>query len=630
MYVIGTAGHVDHGKSTLVKALTGIDPDRLQEEKAREMTIDLGFAWLTLPSGREVSVVDVPGHERFIKNMLAGVGGLDAALLVIAADEGPMPQTEEHLDILNLLGVDRGIVVLTKRDTVDDEWLALVEEEVRERLVGTTLVDASIVAVSARTGQGLGDLRREIDLLLEHTEPRADKGRPRLPVDRAFTIAGFGTVVTGTLTDGSLKTGQEVEIVPGGLRSRIRGLQSHKHKVESVGPGNRVAVNLVGLEVDDLRRGMVLTLPGTLEPTTRVDVHLNLLAGAPLTLEQNSRLDFFTGAAETAAQVTLLDTDTLEPGGSGLVQLRLQEPVALLRGDHYIVRRPSPGLTIGGGEVIDPYPRRHKRFNEETLHTLRTLQRGTPEELLLEALGNIPQEVKAVVEKSGVDVAVAVGTLGKLIASGQVLQLNGPASSVLSPQSSALVMSAPAWEAMMKRVGTLLGHFHHHQPLRRGMSKEELRSRLAKDVHAKTFPHVMSLGVSRGMLGEDATTYRLPGFEPTYTPIQKKQIERLMELHESSPYSPPAPHEIGMDPEVVASLVEGGELVKLGDNLLYTRKAYDEMRVQILKAIDEQGEINIAFMRDLFGTTRKYAIPFLEHLDEQKVTRRAGDVRVRW
>ncbi|HEX8220353.1 MAG TPA: selenocysteine-specific translation elongation factor [Chloroflexia bacterium] len=630
MYVIGTAGHVDHGKSTLVKALTGIDPDRLQEEKAREMTIDLGFAWLALPSGREVSIVDVPGHERFIKNMLAGVGGLDAALLVIAADEGPMPQTEEHLAILHLLGVSRGIAVLTKRDTVDEEWLGLVEEEVRERLKGTTLEGAPILAVSARTGQGLEELKREVDRLLEETEPRADKGRPRLPVDRAFTIAGFGTVVTGTLTDGRLKVGQEVEIVPGGLRSRIRGLQSHKHKVESIGPGNRVAVNLVGVEVDELARGMVVALPGTLEPSTRVDVRLELLAGSPVTLEQNSSLDFFTGASETPVQATLLDADRLEPGQSGLVQLRLREPVALAKGDRYIVRRPSPSLTIGGGEVIDAHPRRHKRFSEETLQTLRTLQQGTPEELLLETLGNTPQEVRAVVEKSGVEAGVALEAITKLLDGGQVLQLSGQGSSALSAQSSVLVMAAPAWEALMKRVVTLLGHHHHHQPLRRGMSKEELRSRLAREVPPKAFPHVMGVGVSRGVIGEDATTYRLPDFEPTFSQQQRKQVAQLMALHESSPYSPPAPSEVGVEAEVVAALVESGELVKLDEGLLYTRRAYEEMRERILRTIDEQGEINIGIMRDLFGTTRKYAIPFLEHLDEQKVTRRMGDVRVRW
>lgn len=621
---------MDHGKSTLVKALTGIDPDRLQEEKAREMTIDLGFAWLTLPSGREVSIVDVPGHERFIKNMLAGAGGLDAALLVIAADEGPMPQTEEHLAILHLLGVSRGIAVLTKRDTVDDEWLGLVEEEVRERLKGTTLEGAPLMAVSARTGQGLEELKREVDRLLEETEPRADRGRPRLPVDRAFTIAGFGTVVTGTLTDGRLKVGQDVEVVPGGLRSRIRGLQSHKHRVESIGPGNRVAVNLVGVEVDELARGMVVALPGTLEPSTRVDVHLELLAGSPVTLEQNSSLDFFAGASETPVQATLLDADRLEPGQSGLVQLRLREPVALAKGDRYIVRRPSPSLTIGGGEVIDPHPRRHKRFSEETLQTLRTLQQGTPEELLMEALGNTPQEIRAVVEKSGVEAGAALEAVRKLLAGGQVLQLSGQENSALGSQSPALVMSYPAWEALMKRVVTLLGHHHHHQPLRRGMSKEELRSRLAREVPPKAFPHVMSVGVSRGVIGEDATTYRLPGFEPTFSPQQRKQVARLMELHEASPYSPPSPSEVGMDGEVVAALVEGGELVKLDEGLLYTRRAYEEMRERILRTIDEQGEINVGIMRELFGTTRKYAIPFLEHLDEQKVTRRVGDVRVRW
>jgi selenocysteine-specific elongation factor len=577
-----------------------------------------------------VSIVDVPGHERFIKNMLAGAGGLDAALLVIAADEGPMPQTEEHLAILHLLGVSRGIAVLTKRDTVDDEWLGLVEEEVRERLKGTTLEGAPIMAVSARTGQGLEELKREVDRLLQETEPRADKGRPRLPVDRAFTIAGFGTVVTGTLTDGRLKVGQEVEIVPGGLRSRIRGLQSHKHRVESIGPGNRVAVNLVGVEVDDLARGMVLTLPGTLEPSTRVDVHLELLVGSPVTLEQNSSLDFFTGASETPVQATLLDADRLEPGQGGLVQLRLRGPVALAKGDRYIVRRPSPSLTIGGGEVIDPHPRRHKRFSEETLQTLRTLQQGTPEELLVEALGKTPQEVRAVVEKSGVEAGAALEAIRKLLAGGQVLQLSGQEHSALGPQSSALVMSYPAWEALMKRVVTLLGHHHHHQPLRRGMSKEELRSRLAREVPPKAFPHVMGVGVSRGVIGEDATTYRLPGFEPTFSPQQRKQVGRLMELHEASPYSPPAPSEVGIDGEVVAALVESGELVKLDEGLLYTRRAYEEMRERILRAIDEQGEINVGIMRELFGTTRKYAIPFLEHLDEQKVTRRVGDVRVRW
>jgi selenocysteine-specific elongation factor len=630
MYVIGTAGHVDHGKSTLVLALTGIDPDRLQEEKAREMTIDLGFAWLTLPSGREVSVVDVPGHERFIKNMLAGVGGLDAALLIIAADEGPMPQTDEHLDILHLLGISKGIVALTKRDLVDDEWLGLMQEEVRERLLGTSLEGAPIVPVSARTGAGLDDLRAEIDRLLQDTAPRTDRGRPRLSIDRAFTIAGFGTVVTGTLIDGSLHVGQEIAIAPSALKGRIRGLQSHKHKVETIGPGNRVAVNISGLDVADLERGMVLTKPGWLEPTNRVDIYLNLVPDAPAPIEQNHLLDFFTGSAETPARITLLDADRLEPGQSGWAQLRLREPVAVAKGDRYIVRQPSPSLTIGGGQVVDTHPRRHKRFHEKTLQTLRTLQRGTPEEVVLEALGSTALETRQAIEKSSLESAQAIEALASLLQSGQVLQLSGSRESALGTQPTALLMAATAWDEIMRQAQALLEANHRQYPLKRGMGKEELRSRLASALSPRAFPHAMALGVNKGLLAEDPTTYRLPAHRPMFSPRQREQVEQLRRAMAEAPYSPPSPAEIGVEPEVVAALVEAGELLKLSEALYYTRQAYDDMRARILQAIDQQGEVNVATMRDLFGTTRKYAIPFLEHLDEQKVTRRVGDMRVRW
>ncbi|HET9015491.1 MAG TPA: selenocysteine-specific translation elongation factor, partial [Thermomicrobiaceae bacterium] len=306
-YVIGTAGHVDHGKSTLVRALTGIDPDRLREEKERSMTIDLGFAWLTLPSGREVSIVDVPGHERFIKNMLAGVGGIDAALLVVAADEGPMPQTDEHLAILDLLGVSRGLVVLTKVDAVDADWRDLVVEETREKLVGTTLEDAPIVPVSSLTGEGLDDLRAAIDAMLDRVPPHREAGRPRLPIDRVFSVAGFGTVVTGTLLDGPLQLGQEVEVLPAGRRGRVRGLQSHRTREERANPGSRTAVNLSGIAVEELRRGDVLTTPGWLTPTRLLDARVRLVPDSPVPLEQNDEVDLFIGSAETTARVTLLD-----------------------------------------------------------------------------------------------------------------------------------------------------------------------------------------------------------------------------------------------------------------------------------------------------------------------------------
>jgi selenocysteine-specific elongation factor len=326
----------------------------------------------------------------------------------------------------------------------------------------------------------------------------------------------------------------------------------------------------------------------------------------------------------------LLDADRLEPGNSGWAQLRLRDEVAVARGDRYIVRRPSPSVTIGGGVVIDAQPRRHKRFHEQTLQTLQTLQRGTPEELVLEALGSSVVELRSVVEKSGLDQAQAIDALSKLLASGQVLQLSGSASAVLGSQPTSLLMSSSAWEELMRRVETLLGHYHRQQPLRRGMSKEELKSRLAQAIPSRPFPYVMSLGVSRGMIAEDATTYRLPGHQPTYSPAQQAQVDSLRRAHASNPYSPPSPAELGTDAEVVAALVDGGELVKIDEALFYTREAYDQMRAKIVETLDGQGEINVATLRDLFGTTRKYAIPFLEHLDEQKVTRRMGDVRVRW
>ncbi|HEX2171721.1 MAG TPA: selenocysteine-specific translation elongation factor [Dehalococcoidia bacterium] len=376
MFVIGTAGHIDHGKSTLVQALTGIDPDRLREEKARGMTIDLGFAWLKLPSGREVSVVDVPGHERFIKNMLAGVGGIDLAVLVIAADEGVMPQTSEHLAILDLLQVRSGVVAITKSDLVDADWLGLVTADVEEAIAGTTLAQAPIVPVSAITGAGLPELKQAIDALLETTPQRQDLGRPRLPIDRVFTIAGFGTVVTGTLTDGILTVGQEVEILPDGRRTRIRGLQTHKHKVERVEPGSRVAANLVGVSTEELHRGNVLTRPGWLRPSQAADVHLRVINWLDRSVGHNLNVTFHSGANEVPAKLRLLDQDEVLPGDSGWAQVRFAEPIPLVKGDYFIIR--SPEQTLAGGQIVEPHAKRHRRFHSGTIDRLVTLEAGTP------------------------------------------------------------------------------------------------------------------------------------------------------------------------------------------------------------------------------------------------------------
>ena len=367
-FVVATAGHVDHGKSTLVKALTGTDPDRLAEEKARQMTIDLGFAHLGLPSGRRIGIVDVPGHERFIKNMLAGVGGIDAALLIVAADEGPKPQTFEHLAILDLLDVSLGVIVLTKRDLVDAEWLEFVTEETREAVASSLLRDAPIVAVSAATGEGLPDLLETLDNVLARGTRRASGGGARVPIDRVFSVSGFGTVVTGTLLGGELTIGQELELMPARVPTRVRGLQTHGQRVERVPPGSRVAVNVANLAVEDIRRGDVLAVPGLLQPTQRLDVQLRLLPSAPKTLKQNDLVDFFTGSREAPAWLTLLDRERIEPGETAWVQLRFREAVVALRGDRFIIRQPSPSLTIGGGVIIAANPPRHNvRFLGLTL-----------------------------------------------------------------------------------------------------------------------------------------------------------------------------------------------------------------------------------------------------------------------
>ncbi len=624
--VIGTAGHVDHGKSTLVKALTGIDPDRLAEEKARAMTIDLGFAWLDLPGGRQVSVVDVPGHERFIKNMLAGVGGIDAALFIVAADEGPMPQTVEHLAILDLLGIERGVIALTKADAVDEEWLGMVAEEVRERVAGTVLAGAPIVPVSAITGQGLDDLRNALAAALDDAPARFAAGKPRLPIDRVFTVTGFGTVVTGTLSGGALFAGQDLRVEPAGLPVRVRGLQSHQKKTDRALPGSRVAVNLAGVAVEDVHRGDVLAPAGLVNPSQRLDVRLRLLQDAPVTLEQNDEVDFFSGAAELPAWVTLLDRERLEPGDSGWVQLRFRAPVAVLKGDRFIIRRPSPSQTIGGGEVIDPAPPRHKRFRPEVLGALETLAQGSPDELALHALEAGPREVKdlraaiAGMTPEQVDAAIA-----QIVAEGDALILGGDPAGITP---SDWVVSLPVWEDLASRLSGLIRAFHAAQPLRKGMPREEVRSRL-RIAPPKLFDEITAAAASRGIVIGDSATLRLPDFSVVLDPASRAAADRFLAAIRENPFSPPAPAEFGLDGATAAALEATGEAIAVADGILYDPAAYQRIVDGVMAAIDRDGNIALATYRDMFATSRKYAQATLEHLDQVRITRRVGDERVR-
>ena len=618
MFVIGTAGHVDHGKSTLVQALTGIDPDRLREEKERGLTIDLGFAWLTLPGGEEVSIVDVPGHERFIKNMLAGVGGIDLALLVIAADEGVMPQTREHLAIIDLLGITHGVVALTKADLVDPDLLELARADVEDVLGETTLDGSPIIACSGVTRLGLDDLLAAVTAQLAKTPARRDIGRPRLPIDRVFTMTGFGTVVTGTLIDGSLAVGQEVEVLPGPIRSRIRGLQSHGKKVEVAPPGRRTAVNLSGLSVDDLRRGLVVTTPGWLRPTNAVDVRLRAVSYLPRPIRHNLEITFHTGAAEIEGRLLLLDTDEIRHGKSAWAQVRLSEPVAAVKGDRFIIRDPND--TLAGGRIIDTHVRRHRRFHAPTLAALEQMEKGSPAELLRTAVARAePVELRELLKQAPLEPAAARAAVQSLVDSGDLITLDSAPSSDV-----ALLITSSGFEGLTTRLRETLAAHHRASPLRRGMPPQELRNRLR--LSARAFEHALALWVGRGDAIDFGGVVALPGHEPTPDAAQQARADTFLAALGANPYSP-AP-ESPADDDLLAYLEDQGRIVRVGDGVAFSTAAYEEMTGGIVAHLREHKAITLAEVRDMFSTSRKFAQALLEYMDGQHITRRTGDTRV--
>lgn len=634
MRVIGTAGHVDHGKSTLVAALTGSHPDRLKEEQEREMTIDLGFAWLTLPDGEQVGIVDVPGHRDFIENMLAGVGGIDAVLFVVAADEGVMPQTREHLAILDLLQIEAGIIALTKIDMIEEsqqelanDWLDLVEADVRQAVQGTVLADAPLVRVSARSRAGLDDLVRELQACLSGRPPRADQGRPRLPIDRVFTIPGFGTVVTGTLIDGRLKLGEEVEILPGGLRGRIRGLQSHKRKEQSAPPGSRTAVNISGLEVDQVRRGDVLAHPGKYKPTRRMDVHFRLLPGASAPLRHSSEVKFFLGTTETQARVRLLGTEELKPGEEGWLQLELRDPAVGVRGDRYILRRPSPGETLGGGTVLDPQPKgRHRRFDAAVLARLESFQRGSPAEVLQQAfLSPAPVSIREGIARSRLSAEQAAEGLRDLLESGQlaVLEAGDP-----TPESDLLAWDRTRWQEESDRAVHELEHHHRVNPLRRGMPREELKSRL-KIAVPRVFNALLRRWVAEGLAEEGGSLVWRTGHAVRLTSQQQALANRLLARYAQAPYSPPSVKEaqVEVGEDVYQALVDLGDLTPVSADVVFRTADYDQMVGIITDHFRREATLTAAQLRDQLNTSRRYVLAFLEFLDGAGITVREGDVR---
>lgn len=618
MRVIGTAGHVDHGKSTLVEKLSGINPDRLAEEQARSMTIDLGFAWLDLPDGETLGIVDVPGHRDFIENMLAGVGGIDAALLVIAADEGIMPQTREHLAILQLLDITRIIIVLSKVDLIDDpEWLELVELEIGDLLSQWHLDDLPLVAVSAQTGAGMIELVNTLQSVLAELPQRANYHQPRLPIDRVFVVSGFGAVVTGTLSGGRLSVGDSIEIQPSGQTGRIRGLQSYRRQVDAVAPGCRAAVNVAGINSSDIKRGDVLTYPGQAQPTLLADADFTQLSDVSRPLAHNAEVKIFCGASESLANVRLLATDSLAPGESGWLQIRLRQPLPLSRGDRFILRYPSPAETIGGGLIINAHPgRRRKRFQPHVIAELELRASGTPgERLALAAQADAPQRLGDLQKALGFSDDELSAALDEALRNGLIRHLGDQR-----------YWAAESWERTLQAALTELRIYHKENPLRLGMLRPQLQSRLNVKLSL-----LDTLIEHEDQLKLESNFVRLRDHAIRFSPEQSKNADIVMQSLLADPYSPPGIAELNQIAEenVVRALSDLRRLVRVSDSIAFAADSYDRLVSEIRRHISEFDEIDAKTLRDKFGTSRKYAIAVLEHLDSLGVTQRVGDVRKR-
>ena len=627
MRVIGTAGHVDHGKSTLIAALTGTHPDRLKEEQEREMTIELGFAWLTLPNGEEVGIVDVPGHRDFIGNMLAGIGGIDTVLLVIAADEGVMPQTREHLAILDLLQIQNGIIVLTKIDMITDpDWLDLIEEDIRSTLTDTILAEAPLVRVSSRTKTGILELINLLSSVLKDSPIRPDLGRPRLPIDRVFSIAGFGTVVTGTLLDGSFSSGDDVEILPGQLTGRIRGLQNHKKKEGISVAGSRTAINISGINVEDIQRGEVVVHPRQYTPTRRLDINFRLLSDASGPIKHGTETKLFIGTSETIAKVRLLGTEILEPGQSGWLQLELRAPVVAVRGDRFILRRPSPSETLGGGSIVDPHPKhRHKRFSKEVINNLESLLKGSPADILLQASMAIgPSQLSDLILRSGLEDEQVHSAFDELIGNGSLIILEGEKQ---PPFKDKLVISHHHWNSITSQIETILSEYHLKSPLKRGIAREELKSRLK--LSTPIYNSILSKLAFSQILVEQGSLVFKPDFIIKFTPSQQSSINGLLKRFGQNPFSPPSVKECHTDvgEDVFNAMVEEGELKQVSADVVFLPKDFDSLVKKLREFIELNGQITVAEARDLFSTSRRYVLALLEYLDSIGFTSRDGDVR---
>jgi len=626
--ILGTAGHIDHGKTALIKALTGIDTDRLKEEKLRGITIELGFAHLKLPSGLIVGIIDVPGHERFVKNMVAGATGIDLLALIIAADEGVMPQTREHLEICCLLNIKHGMVIVTKIDLVDKEWLNLVRDDVSSFLTGTFLQDAPIVEVSSETGEGTKELVITLDELTKKVSERDSGNFFRLPIDRAFTMRGFGTVVTGTTVSGHIDVGSEVTIYPQGIRSKVRGIQVHHQDVPSVRAGLRTAINLQGLEKKAITRGDVVAEKDSLKPTYILDTVLKYLDSATKKLQNRAKVRFHCSTSEIIATVILLDRDNLSPGDQCFAQIRLERPAVLLSRDRFVIRSYSPIKTIGGGYILNPIPLKKKRFSQDVLKELDISDKG-PEQAIVEQhikgsrlQGLSKTELSFLTNLSKKDLD---GIVNRLISNNIIFK---------SDMENDIFIHPEFYNKAKEEIITIISDYHRRFPLKEGLIKEELRSRMAGNVKEKLFNHLINDLIQEALIVREKDIIRVKDHQIKLLQDQEELSNQIEQIYLKEGLEPPYFKDLGQNireregRDLLEIMVRDGTLIKVKEDLYFHKKAIEELKRGLVDFIKEKGEITTPELKELTGVSRKYTIPLIEYFDKIQLTVRIGDKRI--
>lgn len=628
--ILGTAGHIDHGKTTLIQELTGSDTDRLEEEQDRGISIDLGFASLELNNEVELGIIDVPGHEKFIKNMLAGAGGVDLVLLVVAGDEGVMPQTMEHLNILELLGVEKGVVAITKIDLVEKEWLELVQEDIRENLAGTFLEDAQLIPVSGVTGAGVNDLREELERLAASSETKGKDDNLYLPIDRAFSVAGFGTVITGTLMAGKVEKGSKGVIYPQQKEVEIRDIQVHNESVTEAVAGQRTGVNLTGVEVDEIERGDILALPGTLKSTTLIDTKLELLPEAPLSLEHNDRIRIHLGAKEVFGRISILDKEIIYPGEAAYVQLRLEESMVGQYGQNFVIRRYSPMVTIGGGEVLNPDPTKHKRFAENVISRLEIQEDGTVLERIELAVQDHKRTVKPadLIIRTGLTVEEIQDKCEALAKDGKLIKFN------IGREISYLHQADYA--SLKEQVVTALKEYHRKHHLRWGRPKEEIRSQLNIELNKQEYDQFLTNLAEEEIIEIKEAKIRLQDHQIELSSQEEEIKEKIETKFKQERFMPPTLKKLKNELDAKSELIEElfdllireDILKRIDAEIYFHHQALAEAEDKLKEFLQSHQQITIGEYRDLLDSSRKYILPLLNYFDQEGITKRVGDKRV--